>query len=140
MAVLVVTSGDRRVDVGSSLDRFNDGNFLFGSVMGADFRQFDKNKITQRFLRMVGNTDRDRTIGVLENPLVGGSVLQVSGDVGHGFLLNGGELDDSFAVAGEYGFGDLGLEQFATDIDFDFIANGDAKRQAGEGDGLLECW
>ena len=41
------------------------------------------------------------------------------------------------AVADEYRFDDPGLEQLAADIDFDFIADGDAQRQAGEGDGLL---
>ena len=46
--------------------------------------------------------------------------------------------DCRLAVAGEYGFDDLGLEQFATDIDFNFVANLHAERQAGEGDGLLQ--
>ena len=46
--------------------------------------------------------------------------------------------DCRLAVSGEYGFYDLGLEQFATDIDFNFVANLHAERQAGEGDGLLQ--
>jgi hypothetical protein len=49
-------------------------------------------------------------------------------------------LKDRFAVAGEYRFDDPGLEQLAADVDFDFIANPDAERQAGEGDGLLQRW
>ena len=57
--------------------------------MGADFRQFDEDQVTQRFLRVVGNTDGDGAIGVLQDPLVGGGVLEVGRDVGHGFLQSG---------------------------------------------------
>jgi hypothetical protein len=34
---------------------------------------------------------------------------------------------NSLAVAGKDGFGDLGLEQLAADIDLDFVTNGDGK-------------
>src|SRR5574343_1825248 len=95
---------DRSVDVSGGLDRFNDGDFLFGSVMGADFRQFNENEVAEGFLGMVGNADGDGAVSVDQDPLVGGGVLQIGRDVRHGFLLNGLNLDDCFAVAGEYGF------------------------------------
>src|SRR5574343_1286498 len=58
-------AADRGVDVSRGLDRFDDGDFLFSGVMGADFRQFDENEVAEGFLGVVANADRDGAIGVL---------------------------------------------------------------------------
>jgi hypothetical protein len=64
-------AGDRGVNVSGSLDRFNDGDFLFGIKMGADFRQFDENEVTEGFLGVVGNADGDAAISFEAEPIRG---------------------------------------------------------------------
>ena len=47
-------------------------------------------------------------------------------------------LDQRFAVTGEIGFDDTGLEPLAADFHCNFIADIDAWRYAGERDGTLQ--
>src|SRR6185369_11899974 len=81
---------DRGIDVGGGLDRFDDGDFLLGIEMGTDFRQFDEDEVAEGFLGVVGDADGDGAVSVEQHPFVGGGVLEVGGNVRHGFLLNGG--------------------------------------------------
>ena len=55
-------AGDRRVDVGGGLDRFDHGGFLFGGERLADVWQFDENEVAEQFLRVVGDPDGDRAV------------------------------------------------------------------------------
>ena len=75
-------AGDRRVDVGGGLHRFDDGAGLARRQLAADRGQLDEDEVAQRCLRVVGDADRSRcrrlrcapiraTVGV---PQIGGNV------------------------------------------------------------------
>jgi hypothetical protein len=83
-------AGDRRVNVSGSLDRFDDGDFLLGGKMGADFRQFDKTRSPRASWAWSEMPTVTLPSALRQHPFVGGGVFEVGGDVGHGFLLNGG--------------------------------------------------
>src|SRR5574343_1961291 len=56
-------AANRGVHVGRGLDRFDDGNFLLGGVMGADFRQLDENQVAEGFLGVVADAGADGSVG-----------------------------------------------------------------------------
>src|SRR5258708_18380308 len=62
--------------IGDSLNRFDRAECLAGSDVGADFRQFDENDVSQRLLSVIGDADGGRTaIGF--DPLVLFGVLPI---------------------------------------------------------------
>src|SRR5665213_1069713 len=76
-------AGDRRVDIARGLHRLDDRAGLAGGQRAPELRQFDEHEIAQRRLRVVGDADGQRAVGLLANPFVARCVVQVGGNV-HG--------------------------------------------------------
>ena len=58
-------AGDRRIDVGGRLDRFDHRAGLTGGEAAADLGQLDEHQIAQRLLRMIADADLDDALGQL---------------------------------------------------------------------------
>ena len=60
-------------------------DFILGRELAPDFGQLDEHQVAERFLRMVGDADRQRAVVLRANPLVRFGVFEVFG-VAHGAL------------------------------------------------------
>jgi hypothetical protein len=83
-------AGDRGVDVGGSLDRFDHRDGLAGGDSTAGIRQLEEDHVAEGLLGVVGDADGQAAVGLDADPFVGGGVTQVAGDVHGSVLVIGG--------------------------------------------------
>ena len=77
-------TGDRRVDVGGRLHRFDDGAGRTRFERAPGFGDFDEHEVTERVLRVVGDANLDEATRQQTRPLVALGVFQVGNDLAHG--------------------------------------------------------
>ncbi len=77
----------RAVEVGGRLDGFDRAEDLAGAEGLTGFREVDERDVPEGGLRVVGDPDGGRSVRGEPDPLVVLGVMEVGGDVAHGFWV-----------------------------------------------------